>query len=278
MDGKNQSPFKYLLPLLCTVLASHLVMVYVVMDHQYPGMTTHLSIDGSNITVKRSEHLTLIGYGENNPLDFYKTLGWMHARDRYVQMCLMRLASQGRLTEVFPYVDINYKFDLVAKQFNFHGRSKAYYSEYEEGGLGKEILQAYTSGINNFLNNNNRPFEFVLVNYHPEPFEPADVMTFINFVSYVGLDEICFTVEKVIIEFLLSGRVSHSFMKKAFHPHLNNLTNEHVEMYRSIKELKSNDGLRSPVVPVITNSNNWVVSGKLLGIYCFKVFAVDYNT
>ena len=265
MDGKSSNVFKYLLPFLCSVLASHLLMVYVITDYQYPGVARHLSIDGSNITVKRSEHLTLIGYGENTASELYKTLGWMHARDRYVQMCLMRLASQGRLTEVFPYAETNYKFDLMAKQFDFHGRNKAYYSQYEDGGIAKDILQSYTAGINNYLENHNRPFEFVLVNYHPEPFTPTDVTTFISFVSYVGLDEICFAVEKVIIEFLISEKVSHDFLKQVFHPHLNNLTMDYVELYRSIKDLKSNDGLKSPVVPAITNSNNWVISGSLIG-------------
>ena len=88
----------------------------------------------------------------------------------------------------------------------------------------------------------------------------------ISFVSFVGLDEICFAVEKTIIEFLRSDKVSHEFLKQVFHPHLNNLTMEHVAMYKSIKDLKSNDGLKSPV-PVITNSNNWVVSGKCLPTY-----------
>ena len=266
MDGKNQNLFKYLLPVLCSVLASHLLMCYVVTDYQYPGMTTHLSIDGSNITVKRTEHLTLVGYGENTASDFYKTLGWMHARDRYVQLCLTRLAAQGRLTEIFPYAETNHKLDLISKQFDFHGRNKAYYSEYEDGGLGKDILESYVAGVNNYMKNHRRPFEFVLVNYHPEPFVPTDVTTFISFVSFVGLDEICFAVEKTIIEFLRSDKVSHEFLKQVFHPHLNNLTMEHVAMYKSIKDLKSNDGLKSPV-PVITNSNNWVVSGKCLPTY-----------
>ena len=282
MEGKSSNIFKYLLPFLCSVLASHLLMIYVITDYQYPGMATHLSIDGSNITVKRSEHLTLIGYGENTASELYKTLGWMHARDRYVQMCLMRLASQGRLTEVFPYAETNYKFDLMAKQFDFHGRNKAYYSQYEDGGIAKDILQSFTAGINNYLENHNRPFEFVLVNYHPEPFTPTDVTTFISFVSYVGLDEICFAVEKVIIEFLISEKVSHDFLKQVFHPHLNNLTMEYVELYRSIKDLKSNDGLKSPVVPAITNSNNWVISGSTIGLSSillkFQVYASIITT
>lgn len=263
MGNEKNGRTNYLLPVILVVIC-HVYIKYVATDYEFPGIETKVTITGSNLTFYRSEHLTLIGKGVNDEVDLYKSLGWMHARDRYVQMCLMRIASQGRLTEIFPYDKVNHQFDLIAKQFNFHGRNKDIYTKFEKGGLATRILNAYTDGINEYINNNNRPFEFVLVNYHPEPFVPTDITTFASFVSYVGLDEICFSTEKLLIELARSNRISPKSLKQLFYPHLQNLTTEHIELFKSITDLKSNTGLKSPFVPSITNSNNWVISGKYL--------------
>ena len=243
------------------LLFSHWAVNHLI-DYQYTGTSNVESITGSNITFTRSEHLTLTGSGGSSIQEMYKALGWMHAKDRYVQLCLMRLAAQGRLTEVFPFDEMNFQFDLLAKQFDFYEKNKSNLKNYNPNGIAYDILTAYTDGINHYIENNNRPFEFILLNYHPELFKPHDVTTFMTFVSFVGLNEICLGIEKTILEFIRSDSFSDTFLKDLFHPHLNNLTQEYVDVFKNIKDLKSNDGLKSSFVSAITNSNNWVVSGK----------------
>lgn len=256
---KNDGTFtRYFSGILVLCGISYLCAVTLI-DYQYPGTTVTVNITGSQLTISRSEHLTLIGRGGDNLEDLYKSLGWMHAQDRYVQLCIMRLASQGLLTDTFPYTDYNYGFDIIARQFDFKKISEENLKLYDKNGDAVTILQAYVDGLNEYIANNKRPFEFMLVNYQPPPFTMEDVLTFIRFISYVGLDEIAFKIENFIMKAIRTERVSTEYLKDTFYPHLENLTAEHVEMYRSLKEIKPRE--RASIIPAIVNSNNWVISG-----------------
>ena len=238
-----------------------------------------VNITGSTLLFERTEHLTLIGKGGNTPHDLYKSLGWMHAKDRYIQICLFRLVAQGKLTETFPYADLNYKFDLLSKQFRHQSKSDENMEKFtKKESKFYDVLVGYTDGINHFMATHNRPFEFILLNYYPEPFTPSDVTAIIRFISFTGLNEICITTEKLIVEMLVSGLTTQDFLKEVFTPHLDNLTDYHVNLYRSLKDLKSNDGFRSPFFTPMVNSNNWVVAGRnyYTRAFCICVYCIMY--
>lgn len=253
--------------IVITLFVSHQTFLFIRSYKVSPGDTLTISISGSNLTFNRNKHLIYEAVGDYEVEDLYKALGWMHAKDRYVQLCLMRLASQGRLTEVFPYDTVNHKLDLLAKQFDFYGRGKTLYSEYSENGEASKILSAFTDGLNHVIERDSRPLEFIITGYYPEAFHPIDVISFTQFVSFAGLDEIGLSQEKLIVELARSDKVSLDLLKGLYAPHLNNMTDYHVELYKSVSQLKSADGARSPFIPVLTNSNNWVISGQ----YCYTI-------
>lgn len=248
----------WLLTLLPVVLA--LLLFQLNWQYQYPGWSETVNITGSTISFTRAEDLIFVARGNNSSIDIYKSLGWMHAHDRYVQMCLLRVASQGRLLENFPYSDMSFKIDMLSKQFDFEGISKEYSSKFPPPEM--EILTSYVEGVNEYMSEHPRPLEFVLVNYHPPFFAASDILGMQRFVSYAGLDEICLAVEKILIEATTQSNAEIDFLKSVFSPHIDNLDEELIEIYKSIKDLKPT-GEKTIGIRTITNSNNWVISGNL---------------
>ncbi|RPI13240.1 MAG: penicillin acylase family protein [Ignavibacteriae bacterium] len=105
-----------------------------------------------------------------NENDMYFTLGYMHARDRLWQMDILRRAAEGRLSEILGSSVLD--FD---KFFRTVGINKTAYKLYENSSpKSKEILTAYTNGVNRFMEEHmsELPVEFDALNYQPAQWKP----------------------------------------------------------------------------------------------------------
>ena len=243
------------------VLISILVIRNINIQYEYPGWKRTVNITGSIITFTRSSAYVLTAKGNNNDVDLYKSLGWMHAHDRYVQLFLHRLAATGELTKHLPFSEASLKNDIKAKQMNLHESGQKSTQYIDEATLKK--LEGYVDGINKYLSTNPRPLEFVLLNYYPEPFQISDPVAIINFISYAGLNDICLTLEKTILEMVSETDVDVDFLKRAFSPHLDGLNDELISLYKSLTNKLSLAYQDTAKIPKLVNSNNWVVSGRL---------------
>ena len=97
--------------------------------------------------------------------DMYFALGYMHAQDRLWQMDLTRRVAEGKLSEIFGNSTIKYD-----KLFRTIGINRFAYRWYKEiSPKSKQILNAYSAGVNEFIANhyNQLPVEFDLLNYKP---------------------------------------------------------------------------------------------------------------
>ena len=102
--------------------------------------------------------------------DMYFALGYMHAQDRLWQMDLTRRVAEGKLSEIFGNSTIKYD-----KLFITIGINRFAYRWYKEiSPKSKQILNAYSAGVNEFIANhyNQLPVEFDLLNYKPMPWHP----------------------------------------------------------------------------------------------------------
>ena len=98
-------------------------------------------------------------------------LGYVTARDRLFQMDLLRRRAAGRLSEIFGKVAIETDkgqriigFNRVASEIVAHLPNQQ-----------KEILAAYTDGVNAFIQQmGTAPLEFLLLRYRPEPWKAED--------------------------------------------------------------------------------------------------------
>jgi penicillin G amidase len=103
--------------------------------------------------------------------DAFFAQGYMHARDRLYQMEINRRQASGTLSEVAGEEALEGDIEARTKGYNQLGET-AYQNLTLET---KEIVDAYTAGINDYLNSNpNLPAEFE--GNKPELWNPVDVM------------------------------------------------------------------------------------------------------
>jgi penicillin G amidase len=94
----------------------------------------------------------------------------MHARDRLWQMDITRRAAEGKLSQVLGSSALDYD-----KLFRTIGIDKFSYRWYNNiSPKSREILQAYSKGVNKFieLHAEKLPAEFDILNYKPEQWKP----------------------------------------------------------------------------------------------------------
>jgi penicillin amidase len=213
-------------------------------------------IAGRTLRARRTEGGVVEIWGDNF-LDLQRGLGFFHAHDRQVQMMLVRLIAQGRLCECLKDDDESLAIDIYMRQLGLAATAR---DEVEKlAPHAREFAQAYADGVNEYLRRHSRPFEFRLVGYRPEPWEPADTLLTIGIMSYVGLAQTQQDIEKFIIQAIANG-TDIGKLKKLYAPHLDALTDEVVELIRGVRICDSIIPPLPLALPSITASNNWAVA------------------
>ena len=82
---------------------------------------------------------------ENLP-DMYWGNGYVHARDRGMQMLLMRILGQGRASEILDSSDDTLAVDLFFRRMNWYEKTKEQFAELQAEK--KQYLQSYSEGVN----------------------------------------------------------------------------------------------------------------------------------
>ena len=105
--------------------------------------------------------------------DAFFALGYLTASERLFQMDLMRRKASGRLSEVFGNKAL--PLDIMHRHLGFQKAAEKIVAALP--GDQDQILQAYTAGINAYLQQATilAP-EFLALNYRPEPWQEADSM------------------------------------------------------------------------------------------------------
>jgi len=138
------------------------------------GITNKVSIYKSELGVS---HI----FAENEN-DMYFSLGYLHAQDRLWQMDLARRVAEGRLSEIFGKDVLDY--DIL---FRTLGIDKISLRIYEKLSLkSKSILSAYCSGVNSFIEKNEKqlPLEFDILNYKPEQWKPEESVMIVRLMAW----------------------------------------------------------------------------------------------
>lgn len=110
-------------------------------------------------------------YADNQP-DLYFSLGYVHAQDRLWQMTLTQIAAEGRFAEFFgeELVDL----DKYQRTLGFWRTAQQIEREMLND-TERAILQAYSDGVNTFIENNlnKLPIEFALTGMEPIRWSPT---------------------------------------------------------------------------------------------------------
>jgi len=113
-----------------------------------------------------------------NQHDLFFAQGFVAAQDRLFQMELWKRVGQGRLAEVLgpDYL----KRDINARLLRYRGAMDPEYASYAPDT--REILEAFTSGINEYIRHRaisggpGLPVEFRVADFAPEPWKPEDCL------------------------------------------------------------------------------------------------------
>jgi penicillin amidase len=123
-----------------------------------------------------------------NQHDLFFAQGFVVAQDRLFQMELWRRSGQGRLAEI---VGPSALFrDINARLLMYRGDMKAEFESYSPDT--QEILEAFTSGINVYIADHQKPggarlpIEFQIAGFMPEPWKPEDCLNRMAAFSMTG--------------------------------------------------------------------------------------------
>ncbi len=109
-----------------------------------------------------------------NLQDAVRVMGYLHARDRLWQMELSRMAGQGRLSEIFGNATLN--TDIFLRTIDLAESARSSYLRLKP--RSKELLEAYTGGVNSYVFQKSQLFspklqpEFLILGHTPEKWEP----------------------------------------------------------------------------------------------------------
>lgn len=186
--------------------------------------------------------------------------GFAHALDRCVQLCMMRLIGEGRLSECLKATDETLGIDTFMRRQGFAETARL-----EVARLSPEAqryAEAYVIGVNEGLRHRGRPWEFRLAGYKPEPWEIRHSLLVIKLMTYIGLAQCQQDIEKFIIE-AVAGGVDPVRLRALFSPHLDGLTDELVALIGRLRlwgpTLPPEVRFGAPL-PRMMASNNWAVA------------------
>ncbi len=107
--------------------------------------------------------------------DAARTLGYLHAQDRFFQMDITRRVTQGRLAEIIGKRGL--AFDRLFRTLDLAGSAQKSFAA-----LSPEMqayLQAYADGVNAWLAESGQalPIEYTVLGFKAEPWRPQDSLT-----------------------------------------------------------------------------------------------------
>lgn len=188
----------------------------------------------------------------------YKGQGYAHGRDRGMQLLLMRILGQGRLSETLDASDDSLKIDMFFRRMNWSGNTGHHIDNLSGGS--RALIEAYCAGINQALAEK-IPGEFKLVGYKPEAWTPDDSILISRMVGYLTLAQSQVEIERLLIEMVQAG-VTDEKLEALFPGLLGGLDRDLINKVKLEERIVPNDVLWGAGVPRMMASNNWVVSGR----------------
>ncbi len=137
-----------------------------------PKLRGQLGLPGlsESVTVAR-DSLGVPDIQAHTRLDAARTLGFLHAQERFFQMDLLRRSAAGELSALLGPALLPLDRDVRRHRF----REKAERLVEISRGRNRQILWAYSEGVNEGLSAlRARPFEYFLLRQRPKPWRPED--------------------------------------------------------------------------------------------------------
>jgi len=216
----------------------------------YKGVGCVHSVDQNDVSHIEANDQKTFAYG----------LGHAHAKQRGLQISLMQLILQGRLSEFLGDDKELIETDFFMESYSFH-----YHARREEGRLEQEdrdYLQAYIDGLNEGRRQN-RPLEFKVLKIPFIKWTIPDTLSLLKLMGFLGLAQTQLDAEKFIAQSLAKG-VDYQILRSLFHPCLPEKCPTDLALFPQIKFdqtiVPENYFFQS--IPALKNSNNWVTRSE----------------
>lgn len=199
--------------------------------------------------------------------DVIKAQGFVMAQDRLFQMEMIRMAAQGRISEMTG--EKAKKFDIRMRTLGFHRHAKKHTAILDEDT--HRYFENFTDGVNAYIKSGSKtwPLEFKLAGLQPKQWAVADVMSIIYYMSW-GTSA---NLETEI--------VAQELLEKVGPDRIRDILPLNINPDDPPESLADNDGFFVPrrdckvafrhqkdrmtnsFYPLAVGSNNWVAAGRL---------------
>jgi len=164
--------------LIVALVVGGLWLYLAVIVPKYEGELSLPGVEEGVVVIRDAYGVPHI-YADNvHDLDF--ALGYCQAQDRLFQMDFYRRAARGRLSEVFGRDLLDADRYLVTMGFSRTAKEQI---EDLPPDL-REIVEAFSAGINAFIDHNPLPAEFTILGYKPRPWTAEDSQAIGNLISF----------------------------------------------------------------------------------------------
>ncbi len=187
----------------------------------------------------------------------YWGMGYCHALDRAVQMCLTRVVGQGRVSECLHAGPESLEIDLFFRRMNWSARTT---HEVEQlSPQANTLFAAYCRGVNARFERS-RPWEFRALRYRPEPWTIDDTILLVRTTGYVSLAQSQAEIEQLFIELVQAG-VTDEQLESLFPGRLRPFDRADIERVRVGRARQVPDTVRWGLSDRrMISSNSWVVA------------------
>jgi penicillin amidase len=250
-----------LLMLVVLVLICGFFLIRHISHRAIPDYNANVNIQGlSNpVDVFRDEYGVPHVYAQTEE-DLYRVVGYLMAQERLWQMDLVRRITTGRLSEIFgpDYIQT----DHLMRAFRIPEKSKLVMEKTDPEIIHQ--IEAFSDGVNQYISANQKklPFEFAVLGYKPDPWEPVHSF---NLIGYMGWTlQQGWSVEPLLLK--IRRTVDNEKFIELF-PDLSIMEPVYPDFSLSgIPEQKNEiqaayEKIRNLGVQIFSGSNNWAISG-----------------
>ncbi len=194
----------------------------------------------------------------NSLEDMYWGQGYIHARDRGMQVLFMRILGQGRGSELLAATEDMLAIDTFFRRMNWYGKTNPDLEKLSPENT--KYLEAYCDGLNTaFIEKT--PWEYKLLGYKFEKWLPEDSIMLSRMVGYLTLSQSQAEIERLLVE-MVQADISQEKLEALFPDILGGLDIELVKQVKLHERIVNPASLWNLVVPRAMASNNWVISGE----------------
>ena len=185
-------------------------------------------------------------------------MGYAHGKDRGMQILLMRILGQGRVSEILDPGDEMLNIDTFFRRMNWTGDTRSQMEKLTPET--SQIADAYCQGVNRAFAEK-IPWECRLFGYKPEPWRIEDSILISRMIGYLTLAQSQGEMERFLIELIQAG-LEEERLNELFPGILGGLDMDLVRKVKLQERLVAPASLWNIAAPIMMASNNWAVSGK----------------